>query len=282
MSHVQFRLFLFWILKMFERAWMDISHITPNDVSDTLWREIYNILRDKELSTLFIVLKSYGLLDYSKNIINEFEIESELKILNVVPEKLIPLVQSFWAQEVFDWEISDMYFDYQDGRFDADVDKERSFRIRRRTDVKNWKEQVDYFYTLKRKEKALEWRTTRDAFEKEYKIFWFDQFFQIIEQFGLRPYRAKTKKRISYSIEEEHVKFDFDFYEGIPPLLEIECGDEMAVKKYMKLLHLEDHSILRTGSRGLFKYYWKMDDYISLRNNVAEFEQFMIYFRKVG
>lgn len=279
LDNVQYRIFLHWIFQILKKSGVDIVGVIPEDVPDELGREIYHILRDKELTTLFIVLKSYGLLDYSKNITNKFDIESELKILDVDKNSLTKNLEDLWAEKVFDGEIQDLYFDYPDKRFDADKKEERSFRIRRRKDKGK---KSDYFYTLKRKEAREKGRVTRDAFEKEYKILGFDEFYRIIESFGLKPYRAKIKKRISFSIDndKEHIKFDIDTYEGIPTLIEMECDNEETVKKYIKLLWLSKNKQLRTGSRGLFREYNKLDDYIFADNDNKEFSELVDKFKE--
>ncbi len=279
LDNVQFRIFLHWIFQMLKKSWVDISDVIPEDVPDTLWKEIYNILRDKELTTLFIALKSYWLLEYSKNITNTFEVENELKILKVNKKSLEESLEELGAKKVFDGEIQDLYFDYPDKRFDADKKEERSFRIRRRKDKGK---KSDYFYTLKRKQAAKKWRITRGANEKEYKIFGFDEFYKIIEYFGLKPYRAKVKQRVSYSInnEKEHIKFDIDTYEEIPTLVEIECDNEKTVKKYIELLWLSKNKQLRTGSRGLFKEYKKIDDYIFADNHNEKFGELVDKFKE--
>lgn len=280
LEQVQYRTFVYWILDILKQSWVDISEEVPKDVPDELGREIYHILRDKELTTLFIVLKSYGLLDYSKNITNKFDIESELKILDVDTKLLIENLEKLGGEKVFEGKIEDLYFDYQDRRFDKDQKEERSFRIRKRKDYKDGKKKSDYFYTLKRKEAREKGRVTRDAFEKEYKIHGFDQFYKIIEAFGLKPYRAKVKERISYSIPREHIKFDIDMYHGIPALLEIECDNEETVRKYIELLWLSDNKQLRTGSRGLFKHYEILSDYIFADNDNKKFSELVDKFKE--
>lgn len=285
LDDVRYRSFMYWVVKIIEKSGVKVEKLQPQDVLDDLWKEIFNILGDKALTSLFIVLKSFWLLDYSKNMINKFDEENELKILDINPETLQSQLLEFGAEKVFDWEIQDLYYDYPDRRLDVLEWKktEKSFRIRKRIDTTNRNPRQEYFYTLKRKKaKPKSKKKPRWAFEKEYKVKWFRQFTDVIEQFWLQAYRAKEKKRISYAIdtETEHIKFDIDFYEGIPPLVEMECDDEKVVEKYIKLLWLWDNKILREWSRWLFKYYGKMDDYIFADNNPTRFKEFVQDFKK--
>jgi hypothetical protein len=55
---------------------------------------MFDILKDKALSALLVVLKSYGLIDLSQNQINEYEVEEEVKVLNVDKEETIQKLEA--------------------------------------------------------------------------------------------------------------------------------------------------------------------------------------------
>ncbi|MFK7780078.1 MAG: hypothetical protein QM490_02925, partial [Candidatus Gracilibacteria bacterium] len=57
------------------------------------------------------------------------------------------------------------------------------------------------------------------------------------------------KYRISYELDGVH--FDFDKYEGIGQLLEIEANSEEIVQKWKKKLGLENHKTVKYGYRRL-------------------------------
>jgi len=62
---------------------------------------------------------------------------------------------------------------------------------------------------------------------------------------GLVPYRVKSKKRISFLCNNSDTQFDFDMYDGIPPLLEIESCKKKNIYKWIKKLDLDDHKKMK-------------------------------------
>lgn len=266
-AQVGYRTYVYWILKKLEKAWLDIEELTGKRVNNDLAQEIYNILKDKALTTLFIVLKSTWILDKSDNPINEYEEESEIKVLDIDKKDVVSRLKEMWAKLVFEWEITDRYFDTDS--LDLDSNKKvgkRSFRIRNRKH-KNGGE--DNYYTIKRKEKKSEEWQPRVCFEKEYLIKEFDLFENILEDFWLRNSRSKKKDRIAYSLEwtppgkkkSEKIKVDIDTYEGIPTLLEIEAESQEATEYMIQVLWLGEHKRLNTGSRGLYEHYEMKEKY---------------------
>ena len=56
--------------------------------------------------------------------------------------------------------------------------------------------------------------------EHETQISNIESFAKVLEKYGMEKTREKKKHRVSYTLE--NMEFDFDMYEGIPELLEIE------------------------------------------------------------
>lgn len=267
-NEVAYRVYVYWILKKLEKSGLDISQLDYKDVPQDLAQEMYNILQSKSLTTLFIVLKSAGILDYSSNPINEYEIEEELKILDIDIKKLTSKLEEIGAKKIFEWEIVDRYFDTEALDLDTNTNIwKRSLRIRTRIT----KDTEDTYYTIKRKVKWWDKgkKKTRSCYEKEFEIKECDHFEQILADMWLRNSRSKRKQRISYAIEirlpeadkTEKVKFDIDTYEWIPSLVEIECESEKVTEYLIQKLGLTEHKTLSTGSRGLFRHYDIEDQY---------------------
>jgi hypothetical protein len=53
------------------------------------------------------------------------------------------------------------------------------------------------------------------------------------------------------------VIFDIDFYDGIPPLLEIEWPDTNTIFERIQRLGLHHHMVKKRGTKRLFKHYDK-------------------------
>lgn len=277
-NEIGYRVYVYWILKKLEKAGLDIDSLDYSDVPQELAQEIYNILQSESLTTLFIVLKSAGILNYSANPVNEYEIESEMKILEVDPEALWKRLEAMGAQRVFDGRISDDYFDTP--ALDLDRNKKKGKRSLRVRSKQTSQGQDSTFYTIKRKieqvktEKSDDKNTRkkpRSCYEKEFEIQRPDLFSAVLQDMWFRNSRSKKKPRVAYMIEifipetrkVEKVKFDFDTYEGIPPLLEIECESDEAFWYFVRELWLEEHTMLDTGSRGLFDHYGLKPEYDS-------------------
>ncbi|NUJ97180.1 CYTH domain-containing protein [Candidatus Gracilibacteria bacterium] len=262
---ISYRLYIFWIIEILKKTGFSINKKTFFDVPNLLAKEIYNVFQDKALTTFFIILKSFGILDYTINPVNEYEQEKEIKILEINKKELISHLHSLGAKLVFSGFIEDTYFDYFDLRLDR-VGK-RSFRIRKKIS----KEEKNYFYTIKRKAIQSKEGEPRICYEKEFIIHHFDVFQKVLEAFGLKKIRKKEKQRHGYVLEHtdaktgeiRKVKFDIDDYEEMPTLLEIECDETEDILHYIKILGLKKNKTLSSGSRGLYRHYGKYEEYKS-------------------
>lgn len=265
---VSYRAFIYWVLELLELEWFDTEKFKKSlsDVPDNLWMIIYDILKDQVLTTFLIVLKSYWLIDLSDNEINNFEIEEELKILNIDKDSIILKLEEVFAKKVFEWEIEDVYYDYpwQDDTLASMGWVKSTFRIRRRSLI-NW--ETKYYYTIKRKlsdeeEKRLISENilqemqivTRRCYEKELEIKDFSLFERIIKSYWLVEVRRKKKLRVSYSLH--WIKFDFDKYGWYNQMLEIEAKDNTIIPYWLRELWIEDekqYPRMATGSRLFFE-----------------------------
>lgn len=298
---VKYKIFLYWLVEKFKKRWLTFDIDTLKDIPDKNGESIYNILRDRWLTTFFMLSKSLWLLDYSENIINKFPKEKEIKVLETSYDSIKAGLQKWekdkkWFRYVEDQEIRviDTYYDDINLRLDRqDIEgTKRSFRIRKKIYADGT---VKSFYTIKRKEPEKKWRkdqgtveslkswevSPRDCFENEFKILEPEIFEGFIEDIWLRESRSKQKKRKSFSIEFDykwkkiHAKLDIDDYEnGIPEFLEIECDDDDAIPYIIKKLGIPKSTVILTcGSRWLFDYYkekWLLQEEYKKKYKVNE------------
>ncbi len=99
----------------------------------------------------------------------------------------------------------------------------------------------------------------KEAKEIEFVVPGFEEISYILNVFGLQPIAEKKKHRVSYEIltDQGKVVFDFDKYDGIPWLIEIEGPSAEVIYQRVKKLGLQNNPIKTFGSRGLFAYYGK-------------------------
>ncbi len=170
-------------------------------------------------------------------------LEKELKILEIDSKKLIKKLEKLWAKKTFDWDIHDIYYDWDD----ITLDKiKMSLRTRKKAGC--------YLYTIKRK---IPSEKIKICTEIEHPIECVDTYKNRLDKHWLKINREKKKHRISYKIWE--TVFDIDFYEEFPPLLEIEANNEEEIFKWVKKLWLENHKQKKFWYRWLCKYYEKKD-----------------------
>ncbi len=89
---------------------------------------------------------------------------------------------------------------------------------------------------------------------KEVFIFYLIQLFFLLKILDLNEFKMKVKNRVAHSLWG--IKFDFDKYDNMPELLEIEAESSKQALRYIKKLNLEDKETLNWGSSSLFKHYW--------------------------
>ncbi len=304
-----YQLYIYWVielLKFNKQLNRDNIELTKlKDIPDNLAQEISNILQDSSLTTLFIVLKAQGIINFSPNAINDYEEEKEIKILDVNKKSLVQkleelkLDKKLKLEKVFDWVVEDVYYDYP--WLWLDRNGKRSLRIRNKKKLTQnndeyfyiWNEKLDdniinmelpeeNFYTIKRKKpevvsgKSREENKIKDksrtCYEKELEILNFPSFEKSLTDYWLYKTRKKKKTRVSYKfkLKWKIVKIDIDQYEEIPLLVEIEAESDELIAEVKKLLWLENNKTLNTGSRWLYEHYWKKEKYIKYYKAIEE------------
>ena len=124
--------------------------------------------------------------------------------------------------------IHDVYYDFPD---DAPKNKMqangRIFRLRKKGE--------EHIYTIKNKRKKIskkEGIIAKD--EHETQITDIQSFTKVLEKYGMSKTREKKKYRVSYSLGD--MQFDFDCYDSIPELLEIEGPNNVQIEKWIHIL----------------------------------------------
>jgi len=152
----------------------------------------------------------------------------------------------FWAEKTFEGFIHDVYYDFPDDDTHKMKANDRMFRLRKKGE--------EHIYTIKR---------TRKKVKKKEGVMWKDEhetpitniesFAKVLEKYGMKRTREKKKHRVSYKID--NVEFDFDLYESIPELLEIEWPDGDTIDSWVTRLWLQQYGKMIGGSKKLFKHY---------------------------
>lgn len=183
-------------------------------------------------------------------------LEKEIKILDIDQEKTIKMLEDLGAEKTFEWYIHDIYYDFEEWENQKMEQNKRLFRVRKKWDL--------HLYTIKRKRnQKSEWaeKWIKIADEAEYEITDVESFSAVLEKYWMKKIREKKKFRISYKLWE--VEFDFDKYDEIPTLLEIEAKTRKEIKYFIKILWFEQNKKKTFWSRKLYKYYWKKYLYIN-------------------
>jgi len=174
-------------------------------------------------------------------------LEKEIKILEINKDEIVAKLIELGAEKTFEGFIHDIYYDFPDDAPKNKMDANgRMFRLR-----KKWEEHI---YTIKNKRKEVkkkEWVVAKD--EHETPISNIDSFSKVLEKYGMERIREKKKYRISYKLDD--MEFDFDLYEWIPELLEIEGPDWDTIQSWVMKLGLENYEQMLGWSRKIFKHY---------------------------
>ncbi|MCH8049279.1 class IV adenylate cyclase [Patescibacteria group bacterium] len=168
--------------------------------------------------------------------------EIEVKILEVDTKKLQKKLKDFGAKKVFEGEIEGVFFDFEDERL-RQADK----RLRLR------KVGEDVEFTLKRK-------ISRDKarIDEEYQVLVsdFDILQKILLKIGLKKTRQYRKKRTSFTIG--NVRFEFDTFENLPTLLEIEAQSVEEVQNWVEKLGFRLEDAKPWSGRDVMRHYGKI------------------------
>jgi len=168
-------------------------------------------------------------------------LEKEIKILEINREEIVEKLLEMGAEKTFEGFIHDVYYDFPDDAPKNKMDANgRMFRLR-----KKWEEHI---YTIKNKRKEVkkaEWVVAKD--EHETPISNIESFAKVLEKYGMEKIREKKKHRVSYKLDG--MEFDFDLYEWIPELLEIEWPDGETIQTWVSKLGLENYEQMLGWSR---------------------------------
>jgi len=90
---------------LFEKFFEQFPDISSKEkkqhVPEKTQKILYDILRDSPLTMFLIMLTEKGLIEESDNIINKYEYEEEVKVLNVDKEKIINALKKRGAKLEF-------------------------------------------------------------------------------------------------------------------------------------------------------------------------------------
>lgn len=173
-------------------------------------------------------------------------LEKEIKILDVDISEVTQILQNLWAKKTFEGHVRDVYFDFHDQVKNKREEAEKIYRLRQK-----WDKTI---YTVKHKKyKEIKSENVMVKQELETPIGDFDDFYKMLEMQWMQAIRKKEKYRASYSLDD--VVFDFDIYNGIPVVLEIEGPSGEQIYSWIKKLLLHEKEHLVWGSRMLFDRY---------------------------
>ncbi len=168
--------------------------------------------------------------------------EIEIKFLEIDKEKIIEKLKALGARKVFEGEVIDLYFDFNDMRLNKNGKLIRLRKEGNRAKL-TFKERVS-----KEKFKIMK--------ETEIEISDFEGMRDILETLGMSVILKFEKNRITYILKD--VKFEIDTYPGVPTFLEIEAKDEKEIKKYAELLGFSLDEGKNWTGKELLEYYGKM------------------------
>lgn len=174
-------------------------------------------------------------------------LEKEIKILEINKEEVVAKLIELGAQKTFEGFIHDVYYDFPDDAPKNKMDANgRMFRLRKKGE--------EHIYTIKNKRNKIrkkEGVVAKD--EHETPISDIESFSKVLEKYGMEKVREKKKHRVSYTLDG--MEFDFDLYESIPELLEIEGPDGDTIQSWVKKLWLQNYEQMLGGSRKIFAHY---------------------------
>lgn len=176
-------------------------------------------------------------------------IEKEVKILDVPYTLLCERLRSVGATKVGSQQIHDRYCDTHDGQLDA-----KGMRVRVRQAGDNVVITTKSKIIKTKKHKKSKKYPTKIRKEDDTFVPTLDAARTIIAVMGLEVVRKKHKIRISYQLDENTV-CDVDFYDGLPPVVEIESTRRKTIYQWIDRLGLSDYRVTTWGSQKLFQYY---------------------------
>ncbi len=171
-----------------------------------------------------------------------FMIEKEIKILDINFTSLVKQLEELGAEKKSVCFIHDQYFDLPNKSL-----RKMWFRAKVRSYGTH-----KFELTIKERIKS---KKTKNRIEKHIDLPNKESWPLLLATLWLVKKREKEKIRVSYSLDD--VLFDIDFYDGIPPILEIEWPDAHTIFTWVKKLWLHNQSIKKRWTKKLFRHYNK-------------------------
>jgi len=164
--------------------------------------------------------------------------DDEVKVLDVSLKHLEKAFKTIKADRVFDGKRVFTTFDYPDLRL---TENGKNIRLTEEDKLK-------LSFTTKLSPKSKE---TIKLFVSRKK-----EAIDFLDRLGLKPLAECRSHRISWEWKE--VDFDLDQFPQIPPFLEIDPGDsEIALKKILKMLELENKEVVTLSTKEVYTKYGK-------------------------
>lgn len=166
-------------------------------------------------------------------------IETEVKILNVSYPLLIRKLKKLGATKAWVVYIRDWYIDTAHKNL---KNNGKSARLRSYGGE-------SFEITIKTKQKA---KKVRIREEENISVPSLEAGKLMLQMMWCECQRYKEKIRVTYEIGK--TKFDIDFYDDMPPVLEIE-GEQTEINHWIRKLRLHNHKQVTRGTKKLFKHY---------------------------
>ncbi|HLC71072.1 MAG TPA: class IV adenylate cyclase [Candidatus Nanoarchaeia archaeon] len=164
--------------------------------------------------------------------------EIEVKIIDIDPPEIIRKLQKLGAKKVFDGEMNSIYFDCQ-GEFKK---SRKTLRLRQKGDAS--------ILTLKIKKDDADAKVHE---ELETTVGDFETAREIFRRLGFQEVSVGMRRRISFKIKKSLV--ELDFYQGIPPSLEVESPRKEELKQIVELLGYTMEQTKRWSGKKLLEHY---------------------------
>ncbi len=166
-------------------------------------------------------------------------LEKEIKILWVSYPILVRNLKKFGAHKKWSVYIRDRYVDLKNG---TTKDAGKTVRLR----SYGWEK---FEITVKTKVEDKQYKVRH---ENNIKVPSLEAGKIILHMMWFECKRYKEKIRVTYTVGETF--FDVDFYDDMPPVLEIEWTDA-EIQKRMRKLRLQNHTHVTRWAKKLFKHY---------------------------
>lgn len=166
--------------------------------------------------------------------------EVEVKILEVDKPALVAKLQRLGAKKIFDNDMSTVFFDK-----DNQLNRQKKLLRLRSYGAAN---KITFKHTTEQGE-------TRIAEELEVEVDDFGKAQAFFERLGFVATKTGTKHRESYRLG--NVRFDFDFWPGIPCYLEIESDNSLSVLDACKRLEIPHDRVKNWTGKQLLNHYGK-------------------------